>query len=141
MTTKKYIDSIDTLKDKHSHAFKRTNIRTYEYWAKVEKVIDGDTIELSVAVGFELTYKSRFRLFGINTPEIFGVKKDSDEYRAGVESSEYVKKKLPVGSWVEITVYSEKKEKYGRWLCEVYVKGKNLNEDLVDKGYAKVYNY
>lgn len=114
------------------------SINPYEYWAKVKKVVDGDTLDLEISLGFDTVVSKRARLIGIDTPEVWGVKRSSEEYREGKKASDYVKELLPNGKWVEIKVFQgQKRGKYGRWLCEVYVDGVNLNEDLVKKGYAK----
>lgn len=77
----------------------------YTYKAKVIKVIDGDTIDLTVDVGFSITIKERFRLYGINTPE------DS----LGIPAKEYLALLLRELN-NEIIITTVKKEKYGRYL-------------------------
>lgn len=114
-------------------------VQPYQYWAQVTRIVDGDTIEMNVAVGFKVAIHERFRLIGVDTPEVYSVKRTSEEYKRGKAASDYVKKRIPPGSWVEIKVYAEQREKYGRWLCEVFVDGKSLNEDLIAKGHAHEY--
>lgn len=92
----------------------------WSYWATVVKVIDGDTYELDVDVGFSITVRERFRLKGVDTPEVFGVKKTSAEYATGMAASNYVKSILPAGTKIEVRTYKDR-EKYGRWLCDVYL--------------------
>ena len=116
-----------------------SNISTYEYWAKVQKVVDGDTMDFEVSLGFDLVVTKRARLLGVNTPEVWGVKRSSEEYRKGKIASDFVKGLLPKGKWVELKVYKKEREKYGRFLCEVFVDGKSLNHILVDKGYFAEY--
>ncbi|MHC1610385.1 MAG: thermonuclease family protein [Candidatus Methanospirareceae archaeon] len=57
----------------------------YIYKAKLERVVDGDTVDLIVDVGFYISVHQRFRLKGIDTPEIFGVSKDSVQYKRGID--------------------------------------------------------
>ena len=52
----------------------------YQYKAKVERIVDGDTIDVVIDLGFKITTNQRIRLAGINTPETYNVKKDSEEY-------------------------------------------------------------
>ena len=111
-------------------------IRPYEYWAKVERVVDGDTVDLLVSLGFELEMRIRVRLLGVDTPEIHNVRHDSAEYKAGTEAKNFVSQILPKGRWVEIKVYSGPREKYGRWIGEIFVDGRSLNEQLLEKGYS-----
>lgn len=126
------------MSEKNTYATK--SINPYQYWAKVIKVIDGDTIDCEVEIGFELTFKARIRLYGIAAPEIYGVKKNSLEYKNGVNSKKYLESLIPKNKWVEITVHqSAKREKYGRWLAVVYDGKVNINNEMVDKKHAEVY--
>lgn len=107
----------------------------WSYWATVVKIIDGDTYELDIDVGFAITVRERFRLMGVNTPEVFGVKKTSTEYAAGMAASSYVKSILPAGAKVEVRTYKDR-EKYGRWLCDVYLEnGDNIAELITRAGH------
>ena len=131
----------------------------YERNARVLRVVDGDTLELMVDLGFEHWYRGKFRLAGIDTPEKFGVKKGSDEYIAGVAASEYVLNWLlanadretfdtPLGPVEFLTIvirsFDAGKEKYGRWICEVFSAdggGVSLNLQLVAAGHAVEVDY
>lgn len=107
----------------------------YEYRARVENVVDGDTIDVVVDVGFHIQRQIRLRLARVDTHETYGVAKDGDEYRKGKRESEFV------GSWLEsdaddewpIVVRTEKKGKYGRYLAEVERRrgGEILNDALL----------
>ena len=59
----------------------------YEYKAMLTKLVDGDTMDLTIDVGFKMTTAQRVRLKGINTPETWRRKKTSDEYKKGMENS------------------------------------------------------
>lgn len=113
----------------------------YRYYATVERVVDADTLDLKVDVGFNVQANIRVRLSNLNAPETYGVKKDSKEYELGVKATDYVKNWLnnnsPAGVIVE--TYKNKTGKYGRWLAVVYScdESKNLNEDLVNSGHAE----
>ena len=66
----------------------------YRYRARLERVVDGDTIDVLIELGFYVTLRERVRLEGIDTPEIYRVPKDSEEYKKGMEAKEYVERRL-----------------------------------------------
>lgn len=117
----------------------------YEYKAEVIEIIDGDTIVANVALGFDINHKIKFRLSRINTPEIHGVKKDSIEYEKGIASQKFVIDFMKLtNNKIRIVTNKDKTEKYGRYLAEIYAiegpfKDKNLNEELLVSGFAKLY--
>ncbi|MDI6791554.1 MAG: thermonuclease family protein [bacterium] len=115
------------------------NEPAYLYCAKLKKIIDGDTVDLIVDLGFRTSTHQRFRLKGINTPSIFGVSKDSSEYKQGKKAREYVVQRFEKNGG-ECLVKSHRTEKYGRWLGEIWFKDseKSLNEELLDQGLAEV---
>ena len=110
----------------------------FEYRVKqVMKVVDGDTIDVDIDLGFSISYSQRLRLAGIDTPESRTT--DKLEKSLGLESKEYLKSKLKDAK--DIVVRTEKpdsSEKYGRILGWVYVNGdsKSLNEQMIEDGYA-----
>jgi micrococcal nuclease len=111
----------------------------YLYQAEVVRVIDGDTLDLSIDLGFEISNRQRVRLFGINTPEISGVKHSSDEYRRGIAARDFVVEWLD-GRTVSIKSHDGKRirqGKFGRWIVELERSdGANLSRDLVRTGHA-----
>lgn len=114
---------------------KAKTIRPYNYWAKIVKVVDGDTVDVLVDVGFHMQAQIRIRLLGVDTPEIFGVKRNTPEYKAGVAARDYLKGIIPHGTWIELSAYAAnaggKREKYGRWLGMLHVEGVNVNELMI----------
>jgi micrococcal nuclease len=107
---------------------------------KVHKVVDGDTIDVDIDLGFNVSYYQRVRLAGIDTPE--SRTKDAYEKELGLE----VKKKLGeyLASAKDIVIRTEKPdstEKYGRILGWLYIDGaeKSINEALIAGGYAWEY--
>jgi micrococcal nuclease len=110
----------------------------FEYRVKqVIKVVDGDTIDVDIDLGFSISYSQRLRLAGIDTPESRTT--DKLEKSLGIESKEYLKSKFKDAK--DIVVRTEKpdsSEKYGRILGWVYVNGdsKSLNEQMIEDGYA-----
>ena len=127
----------------------------YEFDARVIRVVDGDTLDLRVDLGFTVDVEVRARLYGIDTPEVYGVKHSSGEYARGKEASAFaidwlVESLLGKGSvhdaQVLIVSHDGRKihtGKYGRWLVEVYRDGdaKSLNQALVDAGHAVLKDY
>ena len=113
----------------------------YEYTATVERIVDGDTIDLDFDLGFDVHVRHRVRLKGVDTPETYGVKKDSEEYQKGLAAKKYVESKMPIGSIVIVKTYKDKKGKYGRILAEVYPSADtfSINDRLLWEGHAKKY--
>lgn len=121
----------------------------WEYHARVLRVVDGDTLDFEIDLGFEVFTRTRCRLYGVDTPEIYGVKKESEEYARGKAASDFTKDwiqknqsqdgLLIIRSW-----NGEKIEggKYGRWLVNVFPIVSfscSLNEDLIVQGHGKPY--
>ena len=110
----------------------------YEYYVrKVESVVDGDTIDVLIDLGFDIIFGSRVRLAGIDTPE--SRTKDLAEKALGLEAKEYLKKSLKDAKSVVIkTEKMDSSEKYGRILGWVYVDGNtvSLNDMMINDGYA-----
>ena len=110
----------------------------YEYYVrKVEAVVDGDTIDVLIDLGFDILFASRVRLAGIDTPE--SRTKDLAEKALGLEAKEYLKKHLKDAKSVVIkTEKMDSSEKYGRILGWVYVNGDtvSLNDMMINDGYA-----
>jgi micrococcal nuclease len=110
----------------------------YEYYVrKVENVVDGDTIDVLIDLGFDILFQSRVRLAGIDTPE--SRTKDLNEKALGLESKEYLKKALKDAKSVVIkTEKMDSSEKYGRILGWVYINGDtvSLNDMMINDGYA-----
>jgi micrococcal nuclease len=110
----------------------------YEYnIKKVTKVVDGDTIDVDIDLGFNISFAQRVRLAGIDTPE--SRTKDAREKALGLEVKNKVKSAIESAKTVIIkTELPDSTEKYGRILGWVYLDGaaKSLNEQLIEEGYA-----
>ena len=110
----------------------------YEYYVrKVENIVDGDTIDVLIDLGFDILFASRVRLAGIDTPE--SRTKDLAEKALGLEAKEYLKKALKDAKSVVIkTEKMDSSEKYGRILGWVYINGDtvSLNDMMINDGYA-----
>jgi micrococcal nuclease len=110
----------------------------YEYFVKeVKNVVDGDTIDVIIDLGFDILFASRVRLAGIDTPE--SRTKDKAEKVLGLESKEYLKKYLKDARSVVIkTEKMNSTEKFGRILGWIYINGdtESLNDKMINDGYA-----
>jgi micrococcal nuclease len=107
----------------------------YHYKMTVTKVVDGDTVYGDVDLGFNIGYrKMEFRLSGIDTPETRGATRE-----AGLISKEFVEDTIS-GKEVIIVTKKDGKEKYGRYLAEVFflvgAEWISLNKTLLDKSLA-----
>jgi micrococcal nuclease len=110
----------------------------YEYHVKnLSKVVDGDTIDVDIDLGFDISFSSRVRLAGIDTPESRTA--DKMEKALGLESKEYLKYKLKDAKSIVIkTEKMDSSEKYGRILGWIFIDGQevSVNQQMIDDGYA-----
>jgi micrococcal nuclease len=113
----------------------------YEYFVKsVTNVVDGDTIDVIIDLGFDILFKSRVRMAGIDSPE--SRTRDLKEKALGLESKEYLKKTLKDAKSIIIkTEKMNSSEKYGRILGWLYINGDtvSVNDMMINHGYAWVY--
>ncbi len=115
----------------------------YHYKAEVVNIVDGDTMDVVIDLGFKITTNQRIRFARINTPETFNVKKDSEEYQKGLLSKQYVQQRLEANNNL-IQLETEKvQEKYGRYIGTIWLADSktSLNDELVEKGLAKYVQY
>jgi micrococcal nuclease len=114
----------------------------YEYRVKqVLKVVDGDTLDVDIDLGFNVSYTQRVRLAGIDTPESRTT--DLKEKALGLEVKEYLKHNLEGAE--DIIIQTEKpdsSEKYGRILGWLFINDDeiSLNEKMINEGYAWEYD-
>jgi micrococcal nuclease len=110
----------------------------FEYYVKkVTKIVDGDTIDVDIDLGFDISFSSRVRLAGIDTPESRTA--DKIEKALGLESKEYLKKAIDGSKTVVIkTEKMDSSEKYGRILGWVFLDGSevSINQKMINEGYA-----
>jgi micrococcal nuclease len=113
----------------------------FEYYVKkIIKVVDGDTIDVDIDLGFDISFTSRVRLSGIDTPESRTLNKM--EKALGLEAKAYLKNKI--NSAKNIVIKTEKinsSEKYGRILGWLYLDNSavSVNEQMILNGYAWKY--
>ena len=106
----------------------------YIYNAKITNVVDGDTVDAEVDLGFTVFVRVRFRLYGIDTMETND--KDVAKREQGLKAKQYVHNAL-LGK--DVTLESFKTDKYGRWLAEIFVDGNSINKQLLTEGLAVEY--
>ncbi len=106
----------------------------------VTKVVDGDTIDANIDLGFDISLTKRIRLAGIDSPESRTT--NLKEKALGLESKEWLKKSLEGAK--DIIIKTEKPdstEKYGRIIGHLFINGQetSLNNQMIDEGYALAY--
>ena len=107
----------------------------------VLKVVDGDTIDASIDLGFDISLEKRIRLAGVDTPESRTT--DLKEKVMGLESKEWLKKKLEGAKDIIIkTELPDSTEKYGRIIGHLFINGQetSLNNQMITEGYALAYD-
>ena len=111
----------------------------YEYACEVKRVVDGDTIDVVLDLGFDILHKSRVRLYGIDTPE--SRTRNLDEKARGKMAGAFLKDAIEKGEKVVIqTKLKDSRGKFGRVLGDVIVDGVNINKALVENNYAVAYH-
>lgn len=114
------------------------------YSAKVLSVVDGDTIDLMIDLGFNIHHKIRVRLYGVNTPE--SRTKDLAEKEMGLKAKSFTNDWLTRHQWVFVNTIPDKNDKYGRILAKIYSSEQIdnpttacLNTDIIQAGFAREY--
>jgi micrococcal nuclease len=101
----------------------------YTYFTKIEKVVDGDTVDVFIDLGFKVWRSERIRLVGVDTAE------KNTPY--GKATKEYLTQLL-AGKIVKLEVF--KPDKYGRYLGKIYIDSEiSINDQMVSTGMAKGY--
>lgn len=115
----------------------------YTYHANIDRVVDGDTIDLVIDLGFKITTFQRIRLRGINTPETYNVKKESEEYKKGLAAKNFVIQRLEQNSNKVIVETDKDIGKFGRYIGIIRLADNtlSLNDELVEKGFAQYVEY
>tara|TARA_R110000824_G_C14933999_1_gene649080 strand:+ start:53 stop:469 length:417 start_codon:yes stop_codon:yes gene_type:complete len=110
----------------------------YEYKAEVDRVVDGDTIDVNIWLGFDVVLpKQRIRLFGIDTPE--SRTRNKEEKIRGLLSKHYLEDICPKGKFLRLE--SKERGKFGRILGILYLDSDNINinQKMCDDNYAVPY--
>ena len=117
----------------------------YTYKIELDRVVDGDTIDAKIDLGFDISTKKRIRFMGINTPE--SRTRDLEEKAKGLAAKDRVKQLLEGTNTIQLKSHGV--GKYGRCLGELYIDVvdgqekitlENVNELLIKEGHAVEYN-
>jgi micrococcal nuclease len=109
----------------------------YEYSCEVQRVVDGDTVDVVLDLGFDVRFFSRVRLYGIDTPE--SRTRNRDEKVRGLLSKDYLVNAIADKDVVIKTKLKDSRGKFGRVLGEVWVGRKNINKQMVKENHAVEY--
>ena len=114
-------------------------INKYEYTAKLDRVVDGDTCDALIDLGFNTWVKKRIRFKGVDTWECRT--RDLDEKKKGLAAKAFTKNLLENSDDGKFSIISYGTGKYGRVLGELFVKGndKSINQLLLENGHAYEY--
>lgn len=108
----------------------------YTYKAKLLYVVDGDTVDMDVDMGFNVHINQRLRLMGINTAELNSI--DPLQRELALKAKQFVLDSISIGSSYVINTYKD--DKYGRLLADIYMlPGVSLNAQLIFHGLAVPY--
>lgn len=110
----------------------------WEYKAMLTRVVDGDTIDLNLDLGFGIYKEDRFRLFGIDTPELHSkVAAERDRAQAAKNRVQ----SLVSGQPLVVQTTKDKQDKYGRYLAQVILPdGRSVSSILIAEGLGVIYD-
>jgi len=112
----------------------------YKYRVDVTRVVDGDTVDVDIDLGFGMVYKKqRVRLYGIDTPE--SRTRDLEKNKYGKSAKNFLQEKIE--SAEVVTLYSHDKGKFGRILGELFIDGSSdlsLNQLMINNFHAVAYH-
>ena len=114
----------------------------YEYRCKIVKIVDGDTVDVDIDLGFGVwMHKERIRLYGIDTPE--SRTRDLDEKKYGLIAKSWIEKFMPLGSTQTLITQKDKSGKFGRILGKFRVNDGSydiiLNDWMISNHHAVAY--
>jgi|TARA_B100000073_G_scaffold327629_1_gene313485 micrococcal nuclease len=111
----------------------------YSYRVKsIKKIIDGDTFDCIMDLGFDVLLEARVRMMGIDTPE--SRTRDLEEKKFGLLAKEYLTEKLATEDLIVTTEVDNEKGKFGRILGWVWANGINVNKQMIDENMAVAYH-
>lgn len=109
----------------------------YIYSAELIRVVDGDTIDAWIDLGFNITVRRRIRLWGIDAPETRT--RDLVEKAEGIQAMERLEEILNLNRG-QFMLRSQGVDKYGRCLGEIYIQEVNINKQLLAEGVVDIYD-
>lgn len=108
--------------------------RIYSFDAIVTNVVDGDTLDLNVDLGFNIYTNIRVRLAGIDTAEMNS--SNAENRDRGKQAKALL---VDMINGKKVFVHSHKRDKFGRYLVDLYLDDKNINNILLENGLAVLY--
>lgn len=113
----------------------------YHYRATVKRVVDGDTVDMSMDLGFGVSKLVRIRLWGIDAPEVKGYERPE-----GLAAKAFLETLLPVGIETEVYTRKDKEAGWGRYVGEIYIVqdkslGYSISDEMVEAGHAGYKTY
>ena len=108
----------------------------YYYAVDIVKIVDGDTVDVRIDLGFDVLHKCSVRLMGMNAPE--SRTRDKEENVRGLAAKEWLTKEF-YDAVDPIELQSHGKGKFGRILGEFFINGVNINQSMIDNGHAVEY--
>ena len=111
----------------------------YEYRCKIRRVVDGDTVDIDIDLGFGVwLHKERVRIYGIDTPE--SRTRDKEEKKYGLMAKEFVKQFVKGDSIKLTTQKYDAKGKFGRILGDIIVDNRSLSDTMIQEHHAVIYH-
>ena len=111
----------------------------YEYRWKIRRVVDGDTVDIDIDLGFGVwLHKERVRIYGIDTPE--SRTRDKEEKKYGLMAKEFVKQFVKGDSIKLTTQKYDAKGKFGRILGDIIVDNRSLSDTMIQEHHAVIYH-
>jgi|TARA_R100001510_G_C7607330_1_gene171973 micrococcal nuclease len=109
----------------------------YEYKCHITRIVDGDTVDANIDCGFDIIFKSRIRLYGVDTPE--SRTRDLDEKARGKMASAFLQEQINKAELVKVKTKLDKKGKFGRVLGSIIADDIDLNQAMIEKNLAVAY--
>lgn len=110
----------------------------WKYKAEVVNIVDGDTIDCKIQLGFRIEKELRVRLYGVDTAETYGVTKESDEYKTGKEHEQFVRDWIADADALVLETIDDEKGKYGRYLADFYNESDESLTNALVESYPSV---
>ena len=109
----------------------------YEYSCRINRVIDGDSVDVCIDLGFDISFTSSVRLYGIDTPE--SRTRDPEEKKCGLLAKKFLEEAVKNGKNIIIRTQKDEKGKFGRVLGSLVIDGININHKMIEENLAVAY--
>lgn len=110
----------------------------YIFNVKIERIVDGDTVDVTIDLGFDVYIKERVRLYGVDTPELNSSNAAEREYAK--RATERATELMPPGQWMIMKSQEFRRGKYGRVLGTFMTPdGRDVGQVLIQEGHAEPY--